>query len=683
MWRSVKRSAEDTMTRHRWLAPVMVLSLVVAACGGSTASPAPSASADGGTAPSGEAPTAAPGEQSINYVIDSDLSGGLSNAADNVPTFEAAQFLYDGIYEFDEGLTPVPDLATDLATISPDGLVWTVTLRQGVKFHDGTDLTADDVVQTYELAKSPNCTYSPATCLAAFLDKVEKVDDHTVAFTLKQKLSTFATIYLPVIGIESKDAIDASYARYLEGRDQLTAAETGTFLGKVDAEETTPTGPAGEDGTPSVDYTQFTAEGEALLTKAGQDLPSKDPFTVDGVVDESLYAQEVIGRVRALDTTFTAGAIDALAAAYKYLDFQFETPVGTGPMKFVSYKSGELIEFTANEDFFLGAPNIKHMYFPIIKDDLAGGQALAAGQIDWDYELTGPTYEEVKDNPDLKFVEYPDFGFYSLYFNQREGQLFADKNLRQALSYCFDKEATVDAATSGQGVAIYSEIPPASWAFPTAGLNTYPMDQAKARQLIESSGWTLGSDGIYEKDGQKLSTVVAVRAGRADRAKWMQLMSDQVRECGMDIQYKETDFTALLNMLTTYPHINAAAPETGRPFDAYFGGFNTGFDPDPFSLYHSSECSTAERPDTNNYICYQNPEIDRLIEAGLVEFDQAKRAEIYQEYAVVQSNDLPVIYAWADIKREGLRSTVDTTAGFQDDTPTWFRQVEKLTNLKQ
>ena len=60
-------------------------------------------------------------------------------------------------------------------------------------------------------------------------------------------------------------------------------------------------------------------------------------------------------------------------------------------------------------------------------------------------------------------------------------------------------------------------------------------------------------------------------------------------------------------MLDVYPHINAAAPETGKPFDAYFGGFSTGFDPDPFSLYHSSECSTAERPDTYNYICYRTP----------------------------------------------------------------------------
>ena len=55
------------------------------------------------------------------------------------------------------------------------------------------------------------------------------------------------------------------------------------------------------------------------------------------------------------------------------------------------------------------------------------------------------------------------------------------------------------------------------------------MDPAKGKQLIEASGWTQGSDGIYEKDGQKLSTVVAVRAGARTGRKWMQLVGDQVK----------------------------------------------------------------------------------------------------------------------------------------------------------
>ena len=93
------------------------------------------------------------------------------------------------------------------------------------------------------------------------------------------------------------------------------------------------------------------------------------------------------------------------------------------------------------------------MFIPIIKDDLAGGQALAAGQVDWKYSLEGATYNQIKDNPNLKFVEYPDFGFFGLYFNQHPDAhaLFADKNLRQAVAYCFDKEATVEGGHRGAG----------------------------------------------------------------------------------------------------------------------------------------------------------------------------------------------------------------------------------------
>jgi ABC-type transport system substrate-binding protein len=661
------------------------VAIIAAACGGSTPSTSPAASGSGNPS-SVPSASAAAGDQTLNFAIDADVSGGLTNAADNVPTAQANIFLYDALYIFDASLTPQPALADKLADVSTDGKTWTVTLKKGVKFHDGTDLTADDVVQSFELARSANCTYSPALCLASFLASSEKVDDSTVKFTLKQALSTFATIYLPGIIIESKDAVDASYARYLDATKAVSAAELKAFLDKVDAEEKTPTGAPAEGSTDkTVNYAQFSAEAEALLTKAGQPLADKAIYTADAVLDENGYTQDNIGRIRAIQTANTAGAIDALAAAYKFLDIQLNpVGLGTGPFKFVSYKSGEVIEYENNPDYFKGKSAISKVFLPIIKDDIAGGQALAAGQVDWKYSLEGGTYNEIKANPDLKFVEYPDFGFFALYFNQRKGSLFADKELRQAVSYCFDKEATANAATDGLGVAIYSEIPPASWAYPTEGLNKYPKDTAKAKSLIEGKGWTLGSDGIYEKAGVKLSTITAVRAGRPNRSKWMQLMSDQVKECGIDIKFKEVDFGAILNMLTVYPHINAAAPETGKPFDTYFGGFSTGYDPDPYSLYDSKECSTAEKPDTNNYICYQSAEVDALIDKGLVTFDQAERATIYQEYAVIQSNDLPVIYSWADIAHQGLRKTVDTTAsgGLQLDTPQFAWELEKLTNIK-
>ena len=107
-----------------------------------------------------------------------------------------AAFLFDGLYGLDEHLAPVPRLAAELATVSADGLTWTVRLRRGVTFHDGTALTADDVVQTYEIARSPNCRFARSLCAGNVLADVAKVDDLTVVFTLRAPLASFATTYL-------------------------------------------------------------------------------------------------------------------------------------------------------------------------------------------------------------------------------------------------------------------------------------------------------------------------------------------------------------------------------------------------------------------------------------------------------------------------------------------------------
>ena len=185
------------------------------------------------------------------------------------------------------------------------------------------------------------------------------------------------------------------------------------------------------------------------------------------------------------------------------------------------------------------------------------------------------------------------------------------------------------------------------------------------------------------KADRRLATVVAVREGFPERARWLELVAEQVRACGIELGFKEVPFTSIVRMLDVYPHVNAAAPETRRPFDAYLGGFDTTVEPDPFRLYHSTECSSAEPSSTFNFICYQSAAVDRLIDAARTETDLTVRAGLYHQYAVALSQDLPVIYAWSDIAREGLRASIGTTAaeGLSLDTPTWFHEAEKLTNV--
>ena len=112
--------------------------------------------------------------------------------------------------------------------------------------------------------------------------------------------------------------------------------------------------------------------------------------------------------------------------------------------------------------------------------------------------------------------------------------------------------------------------------------------------------------------------------------------------------------------------------------------FNVG---GPDNLRHARaplQRSSAERPDTFNFACWANPAADALIEAGRVEPDLAERARIYRDYAIRISEDLPVIYAWSDLVREGIRSSIGTTApgGLRLDTPTWTEPLERLTNVR-
>jgi len=88
----------------------------------------------------------------------------------------------EGLTKFQDGKV-VPNLAESVTT-SEDGLTWTYVLRQGVMFHDGTEMTADDVVYSMERIRSPE-TASYVGWMYGSVDTIEKVDDYTVVVTLK------------------------------------------------------------------------------------------------------------------------------------------------------------------------------------------------------------------------------------------------------------------------------------------------------------------------------------------------------------------------------------------------------------------------------------------------------------------------------------------------------------------
>ncbi|PYM30467.1 MAG: hypothetical protein DMD80_03980 [Candidatus Rokuibacteriota bacterium] len=89
--------------------------------------------------------------------------------------------MYNQLVRFEPDMTPVPELAESWHT-SPDGLTWTFKLREGVKFHDGQELTSADVKFTFDrlFEKSPGKSDFIA------VDKVEPAGKYAVKFITKE-----------------------------------------------------------------------------------------------------------------------------------------------------------------------------------------------------------------------------------------------------------------------------------------------------------------------------------------------------------------------------------------------------------------------------------------------------------------------------------------------------------------
>ena len=89
--------------------------------------------------------------------------------------------MYNQLVRFDGSMTPTPELAESWET-SKDGLTWTFKLRQGVKFHDGQEMTSADVKFTFDrlFEKSPGKSDFIA------VDKVEPAGKYAVKFVTKE-----------------------------------------------------------------------------------------------------------------------------------------------------------------------------------------------------------------------------------------------------------------------------------------------------------------------------------------------------------------------------------------------------------------------------------------------------------------------------------------------------------------
>ena len=139
------------------------------------------------------------------------------------PNNSLAMHFFDALVIFDEKQRVTPGLATSWKPI--DDLTWEFKLRKGVKFHDGSPFTADDVV--FSMKRAGNVPNSPSSFGTYTKGKeVVKVDDHTVHIKTKRPYPLMVTDLTTIPMISKKNGEGATTPDYNSGK---AAIGTGPF----------------------------------------------------------------------------------------------------------------------------------------------------------------------------------------------------------------------------------------------------------------------------------------------------------------------------------------------------------------------------------------------------------------------------------------------------------------------
>ncbi len=336
-------------------------------------------------------------------------------------------------------------------------------------------------------------------------------------------------------------------------------------------------------------------------------------------------------------------------------------PVGTGPYRFVEWKTGEKVVFDASPDYFEGKPYISRVITRVIPDQATMFLELKSGGVDI-MTLTPPQYVRQTETAEFKKsfnrYKYTASGYTYLGFRLSH-PFFRDKRVRQAIAHAADKKALIDGVLLGLGQEATGPYKPGTWAH-NPNVRKYPHDPARAKALLAEAGWK-EKDGVLVKDGQPFEFTVLTNAGNDARAKTAAILQQNLAEVGIRIKIRTVEWAAFINEFIDK-----------RKFDAVILGWNITPDPDQFDIWHSSKTGPKEL----NHVGFANPEVDRLLDEGRSTFDLEKRKKAYFRIQEILAEEQPYVFLYVPealpVVHNRFRGIVPAPAGITYNFVKWY-----------
>ncbi len=287
-------------------------------------------------------------------------------------------------------------------------------------------------------------------------------------------------------------------------------------------------------------------------------------------------------------------------------------PVGTGRYEFVSWDKGQSIIVKKNPDFYGKKPHIDQIIFKIIPDENAKAAQVKSGGVDLAW-LNAQNAETFRNDPNVSVYDFKTADYRAIAPNFHAPFWQKHSELIPILGYALDKQAIINSVLNGQGEVAYSPLQ-INEAYNNPRVAHREYDPERFKQEVEALGWRRGADGIYEKDGEKLSFSVDTREYEEERVDIAKIAASQFKQAGVDMQ------------------VHIVPKLDWKSLECFLVGQAAPFDPDngTYDLFYTGA--------SGNYTYYSNPAVDEALAAARSSYDPAVRKAAYDRFQE----------AWAD-----------------------------------
>lgn len=580
------RSVSGAPSISQFVSVVLCLSLLAAACGPASA-PAPpgpaGAAPTAGTTSGAPKPAAAVGEPQFGGRI---ILGSIADAkvlnpvhSTDVTSSDVHGRIYDSLISLDPKTgEPIPQLA-EKYEVSPDNKTITFTMRDGIKWSDGSALTGDDFAFTAEAV-------------------------------MRSKATVRKNIFQDIVG--ARDYAD----------------------GKLDS------------------ISGIKVNGKSITVTLTQPYcPAVSQIGGFGIIPKSVFGKYMDPK----DANKNIDEAPELRAP----------PLSAGPFKFKEWTPNDHITLTRNDSYWAGKPYLDEWVIKVYPDANASTAALKTGEIDL-ATVEPKDLEDLKQLSTLKLYPYLATGYTYIGWNQLRGgkEFFQSKNVRQALAYGLNMDQVIDKVLFGEGRRQLGHTPPVSWAYDATGLNEYKYDPAKAEQLLQADGYTKGSDGIYQKNGQKIDFTMVTNSGNKTRETLLQVAVEQYKQIGVSVTPLTEAFEKLVDR-TDRSRDPMYGDQGGRDFDAVILGWANLNEPDAYTIWHSTSIPAPGFNTTG----YKSQVVDKALEDGRTKCSIPDRKAAYALMNKQLNEDQPYNFGFAG------NTLLFVNSKFQGVEPSPFRRL--------